>query len=294
MNKLIIPLFFVLTLFSCTGQKEKNLTDVIAVSITPEEYLVKTIGGADFKVEVMIPSGSGHGTYDPTPSQIIALSKAEAYVLNGNLGFEKAWFEKFREVNKNMQVVNLSEGQDLLSSMEEHGDHFHPAGIDPHFWMSPRSAEKMALSIFDLLVTLKPEREGFYQHNLDSILGILQETDSLITESLAPYKGYSFMIFHPALAYFARDYGLIQHAVELEGKEPSAKGISELVDLAKKEKIGIIFVQREYDRKAADAIANETGATVVIIDPLSPDLPESIMTVANALKINFENQPGIE
>jgi len=98
----------------------------------------------------------------------------------------------------------------------------------------------------------------------------------------------TFMIYHPNLAYLARDYGLTEIAVENEGKEPSPSQLISLIDAAKRENIKMILVQREYDPRNARAVADETGARVEIIDPLSADWFASTTAVIQLLKAGFE------
>jgi zinc transport system substrate-binding protein len=95
------------------------------------------------------------------------------------------------------------------------------------------------------------------------------------------------MIYHPNIAYLARDYGLEEIAVENDGKEPSPSRLKELIDLAKIENLKIIMVQREYDTRNARAIADETGSRVVVIDPLSDDWYSSTTGIIRTLKESF-------
>jgi zinc transport system substrate-binding protein len=92
-----------------------------------------------------------------------------------------------------------------------------------------------------------------------------------------------FMIFHPNLAYLARDYGLGEIAVEFEGKEPPPSRLKELIDLAAEENINTIFVQKEYDSRNARTIAAEIGAEIRVIDPLSENWLESTLDIINGL-----------
>ena len=93
----------------------------------------------------------------------------------------------------------------------------------------------------------------------------------------------AFMIYHPALSYFARDYSLHQIPIEAGGKEPSPAHLRDLINSCKKEKVRIIFVQPEFDRRNADLIAQQTGTRVVSINPLSYDWEEEMMNTARAL-----------
>ena len=95
------------------------------------------------------------------------------------------------------------------------------------------------------------------------------------------------MIYHPNLAYLARDYGLEEIPVEFEGKEPPPSRMKELIDRARKDGLKTIFVQREYDTKNAKAIAGEIGAELKIIDPLSENWLKSITEIIELLHNSF-------
>jgi zinc transport system substrate-binding protein len=99
----------------------------------------------------------------------------------------------------------------------------------------------------------------------------------------AGFEGKSFMIFHPALGYLARDYGLNQIAVEKEGKEPSPSFMKDLIDMAKSRNIKVIFIQKGFDTKNAGEIASETGATLRPIDPLAEEWPKAVSDIIDAV-----------
>jgi len=93
----------------------------------------------------------------------------------------------------------------------------------------------------------------------------------------------AFMIYHPALSYFARDYGLLQISIEEEGKEPTPAHMRALIEISKIEKIGVIFVQPEFDKRNAEVVATELGARVVEINPLSYDWEKEMIHTATSL-----------
>jgi zinc transport system substrate-binding protein len=97
-----------------------------------------------------------------------------------------------------------------------------------------------------------------------------------------------FLLQEGNLGYLARDYGLEEIAVENEGKEPTPSRLIELIDRAKMDHLNVILVQREYDSKNARAVAEETGARVIVIDPLSEDWYTSTTRIINVLKESFE------
>src|SRR6185295_11511366 len=95
--------------------------------------------------------------------------------------------------------------------------------------------------------------------------------DREIRRDLAAGGSRSFMVYHPAWGYFAREYGLTQVAIEAGGREPSAARLIELVELARRERVRAIFVQRGFARKSADVLAGEIGGRVVVVDPMGYD-----------------------
>ena len=95
--------------------------------------------------------------------------------------------------------------------------------------------------------------------------------DREIKRTLAEKKGFAFMVYHPAWGYFADEYGLVQLAVEEEGKPVNAAHIRRMVDLAREKGIRAILVQKGFDTKSARAIARDIGGEVVETDPLERD-----------------------
>ena len=89
---------------------------------------------------------------------------------------------------------------------------------------------------------------------------------------------------HPSWGYFARDYGLTQVAIGEEGKEPTARELEQLVNLAKTENIRVIFAEPEFSVRGAEVLAAEINGTVVLVDPLAEDYLENMHLVASAFE----------
>jgi zinc transport system substrate-binding protein len=286
----IIIIGFLLLVAACGGgvkEKEKNAA-VISVSIAPFKYFVEAIAGDDFDVNIMVPPGASPHTYEPTMAQMQALSNSVAYVSNGYLDFELAWLYRFYQVNPSMKIVSFANNQELLYAKAwQHDDHMHYEGVDPHFWISPKSAYRIASDLKGLLINLNPGSAAKYEENYTKLIAAVSSIDNEAMEKLAPFASRSFMIYHPVLGYFARDYNLVQVAVEQEGKEPSPSALKSVVDSARAGGIKTIFVQKEFDRKSADVIAGEVGAAVVNIDPLSADWPAAVRDIITSLSNGF-------
>ena len=280
----ILAIITALLMVSCAGQPPRQEESIITVSIPPYKYFVEAIGGSDFQVNVMVPAGSNPHIYEPFPGQITELRRSVAYISNGFLGFEMTWLDRFYEANTQMEKLNLGASISPIESDEHHHhEGEHAEGADPHYWVSPRCALSMALPVKDLLTKLRPERSSYYTARYDSLVAEIHTLDKLGDSLFSSVPARRFMIYHPNLAYLARDYGLEEVAVEFEGKEPSPARMKDLIDLSRETGISTIFVQKEYDTKNARAIASETGSTITIIDPLSENWFESTRDIILAL-----------
>ena len=307
MNKLIKPLVIcaicAILLFSgCTEKTQNKSTEtsadelVVAVSVLPQAEFVEQVGGDKVRTVVMIPSGASVHTYEPTPSQLKDLSKAQVYVKVGsNLDFELVWMDDLLSVNTDMYVVNSSKGiqfrtmgeeehEEAENGSEEHTEeeeHDH-IGLDPHVWTSPQEAKTMVKNIYEGLVAVDPDNEATYKQNYDAYITKLDEADAKLKAALAGKEGTSFIVYHPAWGYLADDYGLHEISIEVEGKEPSAQDMQKLIDTAKEEGIKVIFVQKGFSTASAETIATQIGGEVVEVDPLAKDYIDNLNTVSNA------------
>ena len=290
MKHILFLLLAGIFLFSCSSNK-KNTTEennVITVSIIPQKTFVEKIAGNDFKINVLVPSGASPATYSLLPSQLKDVASSALWFRIGYIGFEYAWTSNIQEANRKMKVVDLSEGLDLIAEEKvQHGDHFHYGGVDPHTWMSPVLVKQMAKVILDEISALRPEKSAEYKMNYLNFVKELDQLDLDIRSKMKEYKGRKFVLFHPSITYFARDYGLEQISLETSGKEPTPKHLAYVVDLAKNEGIKVIYIQNEFDKDHARVFAQEINGEVVQIRPLDAAWEENIRELTNILIDNF-------
>ena len=268
----------------CTKQErgsagEDALLDV-TVSIVPQKYFVERIGGEHVNVNVMVQPGNSPATYEPRPEQIKALSEADAYVSIG-VPFEKAWIERFQSANSSMMIVDTTQGIELQPITADHDHEGETENLDPHIWTSPRLVRIQARTMCDALIKLDLDSRKDYRANLDSFVADIDRLDANIKETLSALENRRFMVFHPAWGYFARDFDLEMIPVEIEGKEPSASELGNLIAEAKEEGIKVIFAQPEFSRQSAETIAREIGGEVLLISPLAPNWLENLQHVAD-------------
>ncbi len=290
MNRNIIHLLTLsLLLFCGCSQGVKSEKQVIYVSIAPIKYIVEQIAPTDFDVKVLVPAGASPETFELTAKQYIDLNESAAIMSVGLLDFEKSILSRLDDKRR---LVNLSEGVELLegscshdhSHDHSHGDGHahHHHGIDPHIWTSPVELQRMAANCYMALSKINPDSVK-YMRGYQLLHSRLEQLDARITGNVLASGIESFVIYHPAYSYFARDYNLEQIAIEDEGKEPSARRIADIIDHLREHKIEKILYQSQFPSSVVDVIAKDAAAQSVSVDPLSEDIVAHIEDVAQII-----------
>ncbi|OGV78528.1 MAG: hypothetical protein A3K19_17990 [Lentisphaerae bacterium RIFOXYB12_FULL_65_16] len=283
----------------------------VAVSIQPQAYFAERVGGSRVAVQVLVPPGQNHETYNVTARQMAELSAARLYFRVG-LPFENVLIPKLQDSLPNLKVIDTRQGIRLRRMEHEHehthhgegeGDHAGeenppvappgeqtPFGMDPHIWLSPRLAQVQAATICDALSALDPAGAAVYAQNLAALRNDLDALDRRLAEALAPVRGRAFLVYHPAFGYFADDYGLIQKPVEIEGKSPSASQLVRIITEAKAANAKVIFVEPQFSPRAATSVAVAIGGAVVPIDPIAKDYAANLEAIAGKLKAALAGQ----
>jgi len=286
MKNLLLYLMLFLLLASCQTAMKPTDKPVISVSILPQRYFIEQLAGGLAEVNVMIPPGASPATYEPTISQLGKLERSAVYMRIGYVGFEQSWMDKITSVNPDMRIADLSRGVEILlnESGEAHDHHGHShQGPDPHIWMSTINAQIIAQNIYEELLLLFPDEQASLQAHLDLFSLKLDSLHREISSKLEGIENRTFMIYHPALTYFAHDFGLEQVSLETEGKSPSPAHIQEITDLARQNSISKILIQSQFDRKNAEILARETGSEIIQFDPLDPQWSKQMYYIAEQL-----------
>ena len=279
------------------------------VSILPQQTFLEKIGGDKVNITLMVQPGDSPHSYEPKPSQMKDISKADIYFSLG-VEFENVWLEKFTNQNKSMIVRSMSDNITRIEMVkhshgdEEHGhedhshddhahhdhhdhehddndEHDHHGNKDPHIWTSPSNVKIMAQNIYNILSLMDRKNEAYYKKNLATFLAEIEDTDKTIKELLSNIPKHSkFMVFHPAWGYFAKEYHLEQIAIESGGKNPKPKQIAHLIEEAKEEKVRAVFTAPEFSTSGAKQIAKEVGIPVVKLSPLDPKWREGMIELA--------------
>lgn len=272
----------------------------LTVSILPLAYFTERIGCDWVSVNVMVGPGEEPHTYEPTPEQMKAISDSAAFFSIG-VEYEEVWLPRLAETNPDMAIIEASNGIERIPvptavaevgeqpEGEEDADHDHEeeGGLDPHIWLSPENGKIIAENVLNGLIGIDPGHETAFRSNYEALIAEIDALDAQIRETLAGDANRSFMVFHPAWGYFAQQYDLQQIAVQVGGQDPSASELAQLVDLAREKGISVVFVSPAINAASAEALAQEIGGTVAMVDPLAEDWLENLNEAATAFSKSF-------
>jgi zinc transport system substrate-binding protein len=289
-SRVILVLALAVPLWPRSAVADSSPHDV-AVSVAPLASIVEAIGGDHVDVTIMVPPGSSPATYEPTPRQMAGLTSSVLYVSVG-LPRERTWLSQIRATHPDLPILDLPAiVQTRPINAHGHGhdeapDHDHGSEgerPDPHIWLGPAQLRTIARAVRDELSRIAPALADELAANTDDWLARLDAADEVARQRLRPYAGRAFLIFHPALGYFADAYGLRQIAIEKYGMEPGPRMIAASIEAARAQDIQVVFVQAQFSEDSARTIAAEIDGSVVRLDPLAPDPIETILTVMEAL-----------
>ncbi len=293
MKKRLLQSFFFMFLcvfpVQVSAGTQKNLD--VFVSIPPQKWLCEQLAGKHITTHLLIPKGQEPHGFEPSPKQIRALSTAKLFFMAG-LPFEQEIVRRLDQPGVTIQVVDTSKNIKKIP-IDDDG-HGHKAEPDPHVWLSPPNLKSMAAVMATAIIAHDLGNEALYKKNLWLLNGLLDDLDLSLTKELAPFKGSSFFVFHPAFGYFANRYQLHQVAVETGGKSPRPKQLSALINKARADDVQVIFVQPQFDPRSAENIANAIGGRVVPLDSLAENVVENMgkmaMEIAEALANRKNNE----
>jgi zinc transport system substrate-binding protein len=264
-----------LALGACApGTEDTDDRLVVTVSILPQQYFLQALAEGSVSVNIMVEPGANPATYEPKASQMRALAETDVYISIG-VPFEEAWLGRISSANPQMLMVDSTAGVDL---------HTFPNGVvDPHIWLSPRRVAIQSQTIARALIQIDPDNETLYLAQLGLFQQEVESLDGHLNDLLGPYAGEGFIVSHPSWGYFAEDYALEMIPIEVGGQEPSAAELAELVGIAQREGMRVVFAQPEFSTQAAEIVAEEIDGQVLLIDPLAEDWAANLLDVAETI-----------
>jgi zinc transport system substrate-binding protein len=284
----------------------------VGVAIEPQAFLVERIGGDRVQVQTLIQANQDPHTFQISPRQVQSLAQANL-LFTSRTPFEERLTEKIAQTYPNLRIEDMAAGIQRKWSDEHEEERAEGAkqeiaspplsptpaasatsttltATDPHIWLSPRFLRIQAETIARKLAELDSPQADFYKQNLQTFLKDLDALDQRIARQLAPYKGRAFYVYHPAFGCFASDYGLVQKSVEIEGKAPTAKQLSQLVEQARADRVRVLFSEEQFNPRSPGILAEAIGAQVKPLNPLARDVLKNLDTIAQNLAEAFREE----
>lgn len=267
-------------LSSCRDKDEAHKS--VAVSLPPQASLLREITGDSIEIITLMQADANPEAFEVTVKDMRAVSDASVYMKAGNLPFEATLTERIGQSNPSLRFTDVSEGIELIYGTHAHGNHIHEAA-DPHTWTSARNLKVIATNMLATVNDIDPDHKEYYTANYNRLIARLDSADIAIASRLSDIGAKSFLIWHPSLSYFARDYGLEQIAVGQDNKEMTPGQLRDTHRHAADEGTKVMFIQQNFDARQAQSLARELGIQVVQINPLDKDYLEQLNIIADAL-----------
>lgn len=288
----ILSTLAVLLFAACNRHTTSNAEADFIATIQPIKYIVEQITGDDFRVEVLVPKGASPETFEPTPKQAIALNEAKLVFSTGLIDFENALTER---IHNSQSLINLSRGIELMEGSCSHQDHLdhldhdhhahahsHHHGIDPHIWTSPRELKAMARNAYEAIIAAYPDSTK-YTDSYNALIHKFNELDLECRHMCEASSARAFVVYHPALTYFARAYSIEQIAIEDDGKEPSVKHLADIIEQAREKGVTCLLYQAQYPRSTVEVVAKDMGVECQEFDPLAEDVVANIRSITRLI-----------
>lgn len=274
-------------LLCCTGGESRPKT--LAVSIEPQRYLLERIVGEGWVVETMLSKGEDPESFDPTTADFKRLHDSRAYFVVGTLPFESRITGL---LDNKMEVVDTGLGVTRLTGTHSHCHHHHEHSDsehhshdepDPHIWTSLSNSKVMAANMLKAMVRISPSDSVKFNDNYRKLMSHLDSCDAQARRLLSVSPNAMFMVWHPSLSYFARDYTLRQLSVGSENKELSVNGFRKAIDEARHEGATLFLAQPDFDSQRSVAVASQAGVPDHTVNTLAYDMPAELCRIAKLL-----------
>lgn len=263
----------------------------VVVSIPPQKAFVEAIADDAVEIQVLLQPGQNPSTFSLSPRQLGQLSEADVYFSVG-APMEDFILPQIQRNYPGIQIVDTSAGirkrtLEDHSHEDQHNEHVHVHVDDPHVWLSPGLVKVQLRHYSRALKELLPEHADQFDRHARHFLDAVDALDDELAQTLKALKGTTIFVYHPAFGYFLDRYGLRQETVELRGKQPSPRQLQQLIAKAKDQQVKVIYVQPQFQRHSARALANAIGGTVEIIDPLAENYLDNLRLMGETIAKSY-------
>ena len=263
----------------------------VLVTILPHASLVEALAPGAVTVDVIVAPGESPASFDPSARRLAELARARLWLTTG-APLEPALRPRLQALAPDLDIVDTHAGLPRLA-IDDHGhDHGHDHGdTDPHVWLGVRDTAAQVDVMAAALARLLPHRADAIEAARADLAADLAALDRDLAALLAPVRGATMFVFHPAFAYFTHDYGLVQQAIERGGMAPSPRHLAQLMRSVREQGARTVFLQPQYSDQVVRTVAREAGLDVVVLDPLARDHLANLRRLGEALAAGLEARP---
>ena len=261
-NFLAAAVLLPLALSSCSEAEHSGIR--VTASFYPvyiiAENVVGEVPGIDLRSMAQPQTGCLHD-YQLTTADMRSLEDTDLFIVNG--GGMESFLDNALELFPELDVIDTSAGVTSLDG-HDHGHTDHDHGENSHYWMYPENAVVQAENICGALSEICPEYADEFRQNTDAF------KESVSGIETFDGKGISVCVFNEAFEYLHLSYGFdVAAVVEMDENEtPSAKELAEIITEINEGGIDLLIAADDASKTVADTIARETGAGVVVLDPM--------------------------
>lgn len=275
-----------------------NAKIIVSVSVIPQAYFIERIAKDKVEVNIMVGQGKSPEIYEPNIKQLKDLEHSSLYFGIG-IPFEHAWLKRFKSVNKNLEFIEPLESNQLQDYYKTYGiyneqdsddknmyhSHKHTHGHihAPHIWLSFVLSKAHATKIATVLKRVDSSNADFYEKNLQTFLNDIDEAFKESKKKAESSINKAFLVYHPAFSFMANELGLMEYAIEQDGKDAKIAHIKDILEIIKEQNIKTILIQPQFSQSNAKAIAKEAKITTQIADPLEFQWLENMKHIVNII-----------
>jgi len=275
----------------------------VMTTIFPLTDFAQAVGGDRVKITQLLPPGAEAHTWEPKPSDIVKLSRADVFLYVGSE--MEPWVSGILKTieNPKLVIIEASQGLPLLSAdqTDAGGEKHHHSNVsthgrfDPHIWLNFDYDQKIVDKITAGLSKRDPEGILYYRRNAEAYKAKLRDIDLRYRKELGGCSSKEIILgSHAAFAYLAQQYGLAQ--IPLYGispnAEPTPKKMAEVITAAKRYQTKAIYYEELVSDKLARTIAQETGAKTLVLsagENLTQKQIEAKVSFLALMEQNLEN-----
>lgn len=250
----------------------------IVSTLTDAADLTKQVGGDRVEVTSLSRGYQDPHFVEPKPSFLLLLREADLLEVVG-LELEIGYLPPLLEQSRNPRILpggpgylDLSRGVEVLDRStgpvnRSMGD-VHPMG-NPHYWLDPANAVRMAIQIEQKLAQLRPADAPYFAQRLNDFKIRINEANKRWLAQMASYRGAKIVTYHNSWPNFARHFGLdvVGYVEPKPGVPASPSHTLELINQMRGQRVKVIAIEPYFDTKTPKSVADQAGARLVILYP---------------------------